>query len=339
MARPKGSTNKKTTPQPVPRKPCSKCNKPRRIKDDFYMSLSPAHEGDQRVGVCKICVKEMTGEDYSNLEQIQNVLRILDKPYIHNLYQSAISECKDREIKDVFGIYIKSLWLNEKNSTWSDSVFSSTNNESKEVKKSPQEATATPSISKQKQNDTGYDIEELKEKYGYGYPDDEYILFERKYQQLRTSFQLLTTMHEEYFREYCINKVKETLAKAKGNFKEAKEWAAMVKDVAEAGKLKPSQMSKADLSSGLDGFGQLARMVEENYEIQPILPKFIEQPKDKVDVVLWCFVNYVRDIKGLPECDYKEIYDFYERRRAEYESQVVDNKLNKIEEVDQDDEL
>ncbi|MNF91093.1 hypothetical protein D3C84_736850 [compost metagenome] len=89
-------------------------------------------------------------------------------------------------------------------------------------------------------------------------------------------------MHEEYFKEYCINKVKETLAKSRGDFKEAKEWAAMVKDVAEAGKLKPSQMSKADLSQGLDGFGQLARMVEEKVELQKVLPKFTERPKDNV---------------------------------------------------------
>ena len=165
----------------------------------------------------------------------------------------------------------------------------------------------------------------LKEKYGYGYPDDQYFLFEKKYSLLKPSFQLLTTMHEEYFKEYCINKVKETLAKARGDFKEAKEWAAMVKDVAEAGKLKPSQMSKADLSAGLDGFGQLARTVEEKMEIMPILPKFISQPKDKPDVVLWAYINYARDLKGLPEAEYKDIYEFYEERRKDYECQELDS--------------
>ena len=132
-------------------------------------------------------------------------------------------------------------------------------------------------------------------------------------------------MHEECLREYCVNKVYETLAKAKGDFKQAKDWAAMAKDTAEAGKLKPSQMSKADLSQGLDGFGQLARMVEEKVDIIPILPKFVSQPKDKPDVVLWCYLNYVRDLKGLPPADYKDIYNFYEERRADYEKQELDN--------------
>lgn len=171
-------------------------------------------------------------------------------------------------------------------------------------------------------------LEMLKEKFGEGYPDEEYILFEKKYQQLRPSFQLLTTMHDECLREYCINKVKENLAKAKGDFKEAKEWAQMAQSVATSGKLNPSQMSKADLSGGLDTFGQLVKAVEQEEDIIPLLPKFIEKPKDKVDVVLWHLINYVRDLKGLPFCEYKDIYAFYEKRKEEYENHILDKELN-----------
>lgn len=169
------------------------------------------------------------------------------------------------------------------------------------------------------------DLEELKLKYGYGYPDEEYMLFEQKYQQLRPSFQLLTTMHDECLREYCVNKVKETLAKARGDFKEAKDWATMAKDVATSGKLNPSQMSKADLSGGLDTFGQVAKAIEQEVDILPLLPIFIERPKDKVDIVLWYQINYIRGLKGLPDCEYKEIYDFYEKRKEDYEKQMLDN--------------
>ena len=169
---------------------------------------------------------------------------------------------------------------------------------------------------------------DLKEKYGYGYPDEEYILFEKKFINLKPSFQLPTTMHEEYLREYCVNKVKETIAKAKGEFKEAKEWAAMAKESAEAGKLKPSQMSKADLSQGLDGFGQLARMVEEHQDIIPLLPKFIKQPKDDVDITLWLYINYVRGLQGLSPAEYEEIYQFYEERRKDYEGRELDSNLS-----------
>jgi len=309
---PKGS--KKELPE---KKVCVTCQKEKRLID-FYLSSSPLHS-DQRIPTCKTCLTSLF-DNNNQEESLKNILRQIDKPYIPHLLDAARNENPN----NVFGSYMKNIqsMTKYKGWTWKDSQL---NKEIEEIK--------TEKI-EQFDNDTGYTIEELKEKYGYGYPDDEYYLFEKKYQQLRSSFQLVTTMHEEYFREYCINKVKETLAKARGDFKEAKEWAGMVKDVAEAGKLKPSQMSKADLSGGLDTFGQLARMVEENYEIMPLLPRFTERPKDKVDVVLWCFINYVRDLKGLPACDYKEIYEFYNKRKLEYESQMSDNEYSNDEEVD-----
>jgi hypothetical protein len=207
--------------------------------------------------------------------------------------------------------------LNEfKGATYRDSVF-------KKVEKKDN----TQNNESQSINST--ELDRLKDKFGVGYPDNEYILFEKKYQELRPSFQLLTTMHEECLREYCINKVKEGLAKAKGDFKEAKEWASMAKDVANSGKLNPSQMSKADLSGGLDTFGQMARMVEQTSEgeLLSLLPVFTERPKDKVDVTLWHYVNYVRDLKGMEEAQYKDIYEFYNRRKKEYEGQMLDVEL------------
>ncbi|MFS0855160.1 hypothetical protein [Paenibacillus taichungensis] len=291
------------------KKYCNTCERDKNVTD-FYVSGSK-FDADGRFGVCKPCLKKNI--DYSNMQTVKDALLQMNRPFIASIWESAIEEATLKR-QDTFGLYIKTIQLKKfKDLTWNDSVLT--------------EDTQEQGTNNQINISSEYDIGELKDKYGYGYPDDEYILFENKYQQLKSSFQLLTTMHEEYFREFCVNKVKETLAKSSGDLKGAKEWAAMVKDVAEAGKLKPSQMSKADLSGGLDGFGQLARIVEENHEIMGLLPSFIEQPKDKVDVTLWCYINYVRDIKGLPSCEYKEIYEFYDKRKMDYESQMSD--LNK----------
>nr|WP_186322840.1 hypothetical protein [Paenibacillus xylanexedens] len=292
------------------KKYCSACERDKKLTD-FYVSGSK-FDSDGRYGVCKTCLKKEI--DYSNMQTVKDALLQMNRPFIVSIWKSAIEEATLKK-QDTFGLYIKTIQLKKfKDLTWKDSVLNE-----EELNSNSSQVNVNSSTLK-----SDYDLDQLKNKYGFGYPDEEYILFENKYQQLQSSFQLLTTMHEEYFREFCVNKVKETLAKAQGNFKEAKEWATMVKDVAEAGKLKPSQMSKADLSGGLDTFGQLARMVEENYEIMPILPSFIEQPKDKVDVTLWCFINYVRDIKGLPSCEYKEIYEFYDKKKKDYESQMSD---------------
>ncbi|PGZ96980.1 hypothetical protein COE51_16440 [Bacillus pseudomycoides] len=280
---------------------------------NFYNTKNKLYENIGKIPICKSCL--LSRVDYEDMETIYDILRQFDIKFDIEYWKTAL-ESKN----DTFGKYIamaNSLHQFE-GKGWKDSVFEITAQEENDVIAPISNGTPHQSL-------LVNDLEDLKEKYGYGYPDNEYLLFEKKFQQLKPSFQLLTTMHEECLREYCVNKVKETLAKAKGNFKEAKDWAAMAKDVAEAGKLKPSQMSKADLSQGLDGFGQLARMVEEKIDIIPVLPKFIQQPKDKPDVVLWCYLNYIRDLKGLPEADYKDIYQFYEERRADYEKQELDN--------------
>ncbi|WP_223251770.1 hypothetical protein [Bacillus atrophaeus] len=290
---------------------CAACQKEKDKESGFYNSRSRLYEKTGKVPICKTCLKKNI--DCTNMDSVYTVLQQIDVKFDPLYWEQA----KQRKT-DTFSAYMTMAnSLKQFNGTgWKDSIFIKEDN--KNVTANEEEKPATQNI------DLDY-LEKLKEKYGYGYPDDDYLLFEKKFLQLKPSFQLLTTMHEECLREYCVNKVYETLAKAKGDFKQAKDWAAMAKDTAEAGKLKPSQMSKADLSQGLDGFGQLARMVEEKVDIIPILPKFVSQPKDKPDVVLWCYLNYVRDLKGLPAADYKDIYNFYEERRADYEKQELDN--------------
>ena len=320
-----GRVKREKNPQETPKKQCAKCLKEKKRDGDFYGDYTVnSINADQRLAICKSCLWAMAG-DSTDINAVKRALKTINRPYLYDIWESSIKE-SGRNVSSIFKTYMKNIQMvQNKTLTWDDSVEEPTEINTSEVSKS------ADAISVNNNN-----IDYLKEMYGYGFPDTEYYLFEKKFQQLKPSFQLVTTMHEEYLREYCINKVKETLAKARGDFKEAKDWAAMAKDSAEAGKLKPSQMSKADLSQGLDGFGQLARMVEERVDIIPILPRFVTQPKDKPDVVLWCYLNYVRDLKGLPEAEYKDIYEFYEERRADYERQELDNDPSMR--VDSDDE-
>lgn len=287
---------------------CLQCNK-EKVKDtNFYNSNSSLYKHIKKAPICKTCIKALI--NYDDMDTIYSILQQLDIKFDPEYWKKAV----DSNV-DTFGKYVtmaNSLPQFE-GTGWKDSIFESNKSEI-------HNAENTINIDYEES-----ELEYLKEIYGHGYPDEEYILFEKKFKKLKPSFQLPTTMHEEYLREYCVNKVKETLAKAKGEFKEAKEWSMMAKESAEAGKLKPSQMSKADLSQGLDGFGQLSRLVEQHLDIIPLLPKFTQQPKDKVDTTLWLYINYVRDLEGLPEADYSDIYKFYDDRREDYESRELDS--------------
>lgn len=169
---------------------------------------------------------------------------------------------------------------------------------------------------------------EMINKWGSGYDPKLYDLFEQKYRRLSNTYQLPTESHKEFLIKACVCSVKADLAMAENDVKSAKEWMTMFKDTTSAGKLQPSQMSKADLSMGMDTFGQLTRMAEEAVDIIPILPQFKKRPKDLPDFNIWCWINYVRNLQGLPLCTYEEVYKFYEDRKKDYlESGFIEEEL------------
>jgi hypothetical protein len=141
---------------------------------------------------------------------------------------------------------------------------------------------------------------------------------------LRNNYQEKTAMHTEALLTYIRYRVKEEMSTAKNDMKAAKDWGQLAQKAAQDAKINPSQLSKSDLSDGLDTFGQLVRTVEQAIDIIPILPKFKERPQDKVDFTLRCYINYVRDLKGLPLVEYKDIYGFYEARKKEFEDRFED---------------
>lgn len=291
------------------KKVCLKCQKEKYLRD-YYISYSSLHS-DKKVPVCKICLSEMF--DLRKPEvSLQEVLRQIDKPYIYDIYTTSVNENPE----NIFGKYMKNIGMQQyKNMTWKDSSF--------ENKKQDISEDIIPTFNKKKD---GFIItDELIDKWGYGYSEEEYISFERKYNMLKNNYQEKTAMHTEALLTYIRYRAKEELATASNDSKAAKEWGTLAKDAATAAKINPSQLSKSDLSDGLDTFGQLVRSVEQAVDIVTILPRFKERPQDKADFTLWCYVNYIRDLKGLPLVEYEEIYQFYEVRKKEYEQSLSED--------------
>lgn len=280
----------------VMKKVCLKCEKDKRI-GEFFSSNSDLH-ADARYPVCKECLKEKL--NITDVKSVQDILMQLNRPFLMDLWMSSIDEWK-RTSKEPFGLYLKNVQLNYKNSTWKNSVFEAQNSKDKlEV------------------NNNDNITDELINKWGFGYEKDEYLAFERKYAMLKNNYQEKTAMHTEALLTYVRYRVKEEISTAQNDVKAAKEWGALAQKAAQDAKINPSQLSKSDLSDGLDTFGQLVRTVEQAVDIIPILPQFKEKPQDKVDFTLLCYVNYIRDLKGLPLAEYSDIYNFYEERKREY---------------------
>jgi len=294
------------------KKKCDDCKK-ELIISNFYNTNNVLSDG--KSSICKKCTKKRI--NYNNMQSIYDVLKGLDIPFFYSYWAT----CKEKNPEDPWTIYIRiaNSKMNEfKTCRWKDSIFEpQLNNDN------INNITNIIQQSNSKLEDfiiTDYIID----KWNYGYSKEEYYYFEKKYNQLKNNYLEKTSMHTEALLNYIRYRVKEELSTAKGNVKEAKEWGQLAKDAATAAKINPSQLSKADLSDGLSTFSELSQAVEREVDIIPILPRFKCRPNDALDFNIWCYINYIRDMKGLPPCEYEDVYKFYDKKVKEYIKQYGD---------------
>lgn len=286
---------------------CSGCDKDKKTSE-FYKSYGTTASG--YLPYCKECCIKMglDGNGSINFKKFKEMLMKVDRPYIHSLFLSNIKKYDDN-IQRAIGFYFKDLGMPQNRKLrYKDSVH-----EVLEDRDIPQNVSGV--------SNTDLDVNTrsiLTDKWGIGYSDEELYLFEKKYDLLKSNYPGNTSLHLEALLTYIRYRVKEEVSTARNDVGEAQKWGALADKASERAKINPSQLKKSDLTGGLNGFGELARAVEKAVDIIPILPKFIEKPQDKVDFTLWCYINYIRRLKNLPDASYKDIYHFYEERKAEY---------------------
>ena len=299
---PKRSLQRRTTTQKdaVPKIHCGTCGKEKSTRE-FYRIFDD-NKKIQRFFMCKECMKAKCSVDgKANKESFKNILRQMDRPYITNM----IDEVFSKET-DPIGVYLSYLALpTYVDNTWEDSIIYS-----EDFSKGQEEKFTV--------------TDRVIEFFGAGYSEEEYAAMEKKYNFLKNNYPGKTNMHVEALLNYVRPQVKCELATAKGNVGEAKTWAAIAKDAAVAAKINPSQLSAADLQGGLNNFSRLVQAVEAKKDIIKIMPRFKYMPQDAPDFIIWCFVNYIRDLKGLPQATYADIYQFYDKKKDEYIEQYGD---------------
>lgn len=310
---------------------CLKCGKTfKRTGVHFFKSNKTEYDSiGHFCNICKSCLREecYTLDGLISISGVKTVLQYLDKPFLWELFNKVNSDRWD------LGTYSRQLNTSQyKNMTFKDS-------DADEYIIKEQQDNDYEKVKEENNVDSNdYDLEYLQGKWGFGYEKDELVSFEKKYLLLKNNYPEKTAMHTEALQTYIRYRVKEEMATAKGDFKEAKAWGDLASKAAQDAKINPSQLSRADLTDGLSTFGELIRAVEQAVDIIPILPQFKEKPQDKPDFTIWCYVNYIRDLKGLPMCEYKDIYQFYEERKKEYQKHASheDDKVFKTEELESD---
>ena len=287
---------------------CTGCDKEKQPKD-FYKSFGATTSG--LLPFCKECcyTKSLNGNNEIDVEKFKQMLMQINRPYLHDVFVKNVDKYQGNN-KRIIGFYFKDLGLKDYRALkYSDSIF---DNEEELV--NSEGVSVTPKL-----DISNHERILLTEKWGFGYSDQELIMFEKKFNLLKDNYPLKTAMHTEALCTYVRYRVKEEMATANGSVGEAQKWGVLAERAAQSAKINPSQLSKADLSGGLNGFGELARAVEQAVDIIPVLPVFKEKPQDKVDETLLHYINYVRRLKNMPDAEYKDVWHFLEERKKEYE--------------------
>ncbi|NUF05621.1 hypothetical protein G8D97_11570 [Bacillus sp. SPB7] len=276
---------------------CAACQKEKDKDSGFYNSRSKLYEKIGKVPICKSCLKKNI--DYNDMDSVYTVLQQIDVKFDPLYWEQAV-----QRKTDTFSAYMTMAnSLKQFNGTgWKDSILE-------------QQEKATDA---ETQRDSVEEVsDEIIDKWGIGYTPDEYHQFERKYNKLIRNYGEKTALHTEGLLSYIRFRVKEELATAKGEVKEAKEWGQMASKAATDAKINVSQLSKSDISGGVDVLSQLFEAVETELGVIPLLPRLTAQPYDDADLIIWAIINYYRRLEDKEKVAYKDIYHFYDEMLEE----------------------
>lgn len=332
------------------KKICPICKKEKLITRGFYKSASPLYQDDKCVPICITCVKDgiVNSEDGTiNKTKMKTMLQRLDKPLYwddldsaYNQYKKEHSYLSEDEIakhgKDIIGLYFKNTMLRQnRDKSFADSeldghIHTNSNivaiDKNRIKKKYIEDENKTNSQNESNDEipvklptkDTFEVTEDMINLFGEGYTKTEYKKMFRKYEEMKQTYVIQTSIHREALVTYVRFKVKEEMATAKGDVVEAQKWYSAAQTAAEQGKLTAKQISKEDLQGGIVNFSDIFAAVEGAKERIKIFPEFKYQPKDAADFIIWNYVNYERNLNNMPEVEYRDIYGFYDKKKKEY---------------------
>lgn len=332
-------------------KKCSCCGEEYRLVD-FYLSYSPLYSQDQRVPICKNCIRRLVlnPDGTINHHKLKDILKSIDKPlYYDSLYSAEQSVKKEHSYFDnaqiqkhgaeILGQYFRLIAMRQDRAiSYADSekdkfMHHDSNRTSPEIRYiinryshlDDDTGRILEETEVAKQNENKFKVTpEMVKLFGDGYDETDYKKMFEKYETLKVNYTLQTNLHQEALATYVRFKVKEEDATARGDVDQAKKWYDAAQNAAANGKLTPKQLTEADLHGGINSFSELFKSVEQAIDVIPILPQFKFRPNDALDFIIWCYINYIRDLQGLPQCDYEDIYKFYDKKKQEYLEQYGD---------------
>lgn len=273
------------------------CKNPK-VLTSFYSTNSPMFP-DGKVPLCKKCIQEQIEED--DINSVKRILRQIDKPYIHNLW----NDCVEDE-RETFGWYMRMInsLPQYKKMTYEDSVSEDEYNDSQARK------SKGNSKSRSKVNNDVEDIEEIvdedgetieisnniRAKYGSGYTNREYLQMEKFYLDMDRSYDISTPNHKELLIEMAQLNIDKKRLRASGDYGDYKRVADAYKDLMKDAGFRPADRVAGNESSGIRSFSQVYDEIEKEGFIPPYP---IQENPDIVDRTILYMENNFRSLMNV----------------------------------------
>ena len=177
--------------------------------------------------------------------------------------------------------------------------------------------------------------EEIIDKWGYGYSDEEYFNFEKKWNKLIDNYGEKTALHTEALIIYIRFRVKEELATANGDVVSAEKWARMAKEAATSAKINVLQLSKSDLNGGIELVELQINNISYPQEIQDKMNE-INFKKQLLEIKLNAIDNFAQHIQEiLQDNDFLINFNGTEEEKNEFMKQIIVMFMNFTEEKEE----
>ncbi|GAA0347063.1 hypothetical protein GCM10008931_42930 [Oceanobacillus oncorhynchi subsp. oncorhynchi] len=279
------------------KKQCVTCLKYKNRKSGFFISFNKWHS-DGLQPYCKDCMKKF--HDENNVATIKELMRLVDKPYIHERYEKA-KESK----KETLGEYLRMLNLNQKHATYADSVFE---NGDKQGVRENHNGDIERGFRPEDVEDVQFTKEEMEyliDFWGRGYSKEDYEYLQKEYESLTNAYETDSSYAMEVLFQEAAQ-VRLSIQKNRENGKPVDKELKTFQDLLASANVKPVQETGAN-SVEQNTFGTLIK----KYENEDPVPEPLEEWKDvdgiKRYVQVW-FLGHLCRMLGIKN-KYSEIYE------------------------------
>lgn len=273
----------------TPKKICLSCTREKSVKANFYSSSSPLFRSDGKIPYCKDCLRDMI--NIEDTDSIHEVLRTIDKPFLHDIWKKAIDSKND-----TFGEYMRMVCslhqyrsLTYKNSSTKEKIdYALLSDEVKELQNIRDIETQIGNISVTK---------ELKSKWGE-YANREILEMEKLYQEMLFANSIETPQHQRQLYFYCKLSVLMDKALTEGDYAGYEKLSRQFTELQKSSGFRPIDRKSSDEAHGIKSFSQIFAEVEMNGYVEPLNVDDIEN-QDIVDKSIMFILNYTRKVLGM----------------------------------------